>query len=241
VADATPPPAGGARSEALLYLEWARAAAGPLFWRDPAAPAPPSGPQDAADADADAALADVGERVRACRRCGLCETRTLAVPGEGTSRPRLMVVGEAPGADEDRSGRPFVGKAGQLLTRMLAAIGLSREEVFIANVLKCRPPENRPPHPDEVAACKPYLAEQVATLKPQLILGLGNHAVRALLQTERGITSLRGRFATTPEGWRVMPTYHPAYLLRNPASKKEAWVDLQRVASELGLPIPRPH
>jgi DNA polymerase len=121
---------------------------------------------------------------------------------------------------------------------MLAAIGLSRDAVFIGNVLKCRPPENRAPRPDEVAACKPYLVEQVAALRPEVILALGNHAVRALLLTERGITSLRGRFATTPEGWRVMPSYHPAYLLRNPASKREAWEDLKKIAAALGLSIP---
>jgi DNA polymerase len=177
----------------------------------------------------------IAERVRACRRCPLAATRTHAVPGEGTSAPRLVVVGEAPGADEDASGRPFVGRAGQLLTRMLAAIGLSREQVFIGNVLKCRPPGNRPPLPAEVAACKPYLLEQLAALRPALVLALGNHAVRALLGTERGITSLRGRFARTPEGLRVMPTYHPSYLLRNPASKREAWEDLQKVAHDLGL------
>jgi DNA polymerase len=149
-----------------------------------------------------------------------------------------MVIGEAPGADEDASGRPFVGAAGQLLTKMLAAIGLSREDVFIANVLKCRPPGNRPPAPDEVASCKPYLQEQVALLEPALILGLGNHAVKTLLHTEQGITRVRGRIQRTPEGWRVMPTYHPSYLLRNPAAKKEVWEDLKKVAAELGLAIP---
>jgi DNA polymerase len=149
-----------------------------------------------------------------------------------------MVVGEAPGADEDQSGRPFVGRAGQLLTKMLAAIGLSREQVFIGNVLKCRPPDNRPPRPEETAACTPYLFEQIALLEPRLILALGNPATRALLRTERGITSLRGRFHTTPEGWRVLPSWHPAYLLRNPAAKRDAWDDLQKAAADLGLTLP---
>jgi DNA polymerase len=160
------------------------------------------------------------------------------VPGEGNPSARLVVVGEAPGADEDASGRPFVGRAGQVLTRMLAAIGLAREEVFIANVLKCRPPGNRSPGPDEVAACRPYLVEQLAALRPELILALGTHAVRALLATERGISSLRGRFTRTPEGTLVMPTFHPAYLLRNPAAKREVWEDLKKVAAHLGLEIP---
>jgi DNA polymerase len=175
--------------------------------------------------------------VAACRRCGLCEGRTQTVSGEGSPTPRLVVVGEAPGAEEDRTGRPFVGPAGQLLTRMLAAIGLAREDVFIANVLKCRPPENRAPRPDEVAACRPYLREQLSLLGPPLVLVLGNHAAKALLATERGITSLRGRFTTTPEGWRVMPTFHPAYLLRNPDAKREVWEDLKKVAADLGLPL----
>ena len=159
--------------------------------------------------------------------------------GEGPLRPRLFVVGEAPGADEDAAGRPFVGKAGQLLTRMLAAIGLSRDEVYVGNVLKCRPPANRPPAPDEVLACRPYLEEQIQRLEPELILLLGNHATRAVLQTERGITSLRGTLARSPDGWQTLPTYHPAYLLRNPDAKRESWLDLQLVATTLGLVVPR--
>jgi DNA polymerase len=121
---------------------------------------------------------------------------------------------------------------------MLAAIGLSREEVYIANLLKCRPPGNRNPRPDEVAACKPFLREQLALLDPPLVLALGSPAARELLQTSRGITSLRGRLARSPEGYRVLPTYHPAYLLRNPAAKREAWEDLKKVAADIGLEIP---
>lgn len=149
-----------------------------------------------------------------------------------------MVVGEAPGADEDASGRPFVGKAGQLLTRMLAAIGLSRSDVYIGNVLKCRPPENRPPAPDEILACRPFLREQIDLLRPELLLLLGNHATRAVLGTDRGITSMRGRIVASPEGWRTLPTYHPAYLLRTPAAKAEAWLDLKLAASTLGIALP---
>ncbi|MDJ0975564.1 MAG: uracil-DNA glycosylase [Planctomycetota bacterium] len=199
--------------------------------------ATPSAP-DLPPAERDARLASLKSDVVECRRCKLCAERSQTVFGEGSSTPRLAVVGEAPGAEEDRTGRPFVGRAGQLLTKMLGAIGLAREDVFIMNVLKCRPPQNRNPRPDEVAACRPYLHEQLEILRPDLILALGSPAVRELLRTERGITSLRGRFAKTPDGWRVMPTYHPAYLLRNPAAKREAWHDLQRVAAELGLEIP---
>jgi DNA polymerase len=174
--------------------------------------------------------------VAACTRCRLCATRTQTVFGSGTRTPRLVVVGEAPGAEEDRQGAPFVGPAGELLTRMLAAIGLTRpHDVYILNVVKCRPPDNRPPQPDEVAACKPYLVEQLRLLGPPLLLLLGRHASRALLETERGISSLRGRFTTTPEGFRAMPTFHPAYLLRQPEAKREVWADLKLVAKELGL------
>ena len=174
-----------------------------------------------------------------CRRCKLCETRTQVVFGEGHRRPRLVVIGEAPGADEDASGRPFVGKAGQLLSRMLAAIGLAREDVYIGNVLKCRPPGNRPPAPEEVAACRPYVEEQIRLLQPELLLLLGNHAAQAVLQTDRGITSIRGELHQTPGGWPALPTFHPAYLLRNPAAKRDAWADLQLAARTLGLALAR--
>ncbi|MCC7138284.1 MAG: uracil-DNA glycosylase [Planctomycetes bacterium] len=158
--------------------------------------------------------------------------------GEGPRRPRLLVVGEAPGADEDATGRPFVGKAGQLLTKMLAAIGLAREDVYIANVLKCRPPDNRPPEPDEVAACRPFLDEQIRLLDPELVLALGNPAAKALLGTDRGITSIRGQLRTLADGRRVLPSFHPSYLLRTPEAKRESWLDLQLVARTLGLSLP---
>jgi DNA polymerase len=256
---ADPRPEARPVDEALLYVEWARAAGGRYQGRDDAAPsarssagleaAPvPVAPPAAAPFSAVPGIddgppgADPFDRLRAdalaCRRCGLCETRTTVVFGEGSRTPRLMVVGEAPGADEDATGRPFVGKAGQLLTRMLAAIGLSREDVYIANVLKCRPPENRPPRPDEAASCRPYLQEQIRLLAPELILVLGNHAAKALLGTDRGITSLRGRVTSTPEGVPALPTFHPAYLLRNPPAKREAWIDLQLAAKTLGLALP---
>jgi len=148
------------------------------------------------------------------------------------------VIGEAPGADEDASGHPFVGAAGQLLTKMLAAIGLAREDVYITNVLKCRPPGNRPPAPDETAACRPYLEEQIRLLDPELLLLLGPAATQAVLGTDRGVRALRGQLTTMADGRATLPTYHPADLLRTPESKREAWLDLQRVASTLGLSVP---
>lgn len=180
----------------------------------------------------------MGLEVSECTRCVLSATRQHPVFGEGSLGARLVIVGEAPGAEEDRSGRPFVGAAGQLLTKMLAAIGLAREDVYICNLLKCRPPGNRNPRPDEVSSCKPFLREQLRLIQPEVVLAMGSPAARELLRTSRGITSLRGRFMRTPEGQRVMPTFHPAYLLRNPAAKREVWADLQAVAAALDLEIP---
>ena len=236
-----PSPSHDLLAEVELYLRWMRGAAGPLL---PAAQPPPRsarrrGPSARPDAaGASGELERIADEIAACRRCVLAGTRQRTVPGQGSPEPRLVVVGEAPGAEEDVQGLAFVGKAGELLTRMLAAIGLGREDVFIANVLKCRPPGNRSPRPDEVGACRPWLDRQLEILAPPLILALGAHAARRLLATERGITSLRGRFHTTEEGWRVMPTFHPAYLLRNPAAKREAWADLKKVADALGIELP---
>jgi len=236
------------REETLLHLEWARGAGGRFLFPDegavspraveevPAAPAPAVA--EPVSAPPEGALAALAAEAAGCRRCGLCETRTTVVFGEGASRPRLMFVGEAPGADEDRSGRPFVGRAGQLLTKMIEAIGLSREDVYIANVLKCRPPDNRPPRPDEVATCRPFLEEQIRLLAPALVVALGNHAMRALLETDRGIGALRGRIQPSRFGVPVLPTFHPAYLLRTPEAKREAWQDLQLAARTVGLALP---
>lgn len=237
------------RREALLHLEWLRGGAGALLPAESPPPEPrpaarrPGPGSDASEppldpAETAAALERLGAEVAACKRCGLAATRTQTVFGVGSPTPRLAIVGEAPGAEEDRTGEPFVGRAGQLLTRMLAAIGLSRDDVYICNLLKCRPPMNRNPRPDEVASCKPFLREQLRLLGSPLVLALGSPAARELLQTRRGITSLRGRFVKTPDGHRVMPTFHPAYLLRNPAAKREVWHDLQKIAKELGLVIP---
>lgn len=176
----------------------------------------------------------LAERVAGCRKCALCETRTQTVFGVGSHSARLMLVGEAPGADEDRRGEPFVGRAGQLLTRMLDAIGLQRDEVFIANVLKCRPPGNRDPRPDEMRACEGYLQRQIALLRPQVILTLGRISAQHLLATDTPVGRLRGRwFNLGEERTAVRVTYHPAYLLRSPAQKARAWEDLVEVARRL--------
>ena len=166
------------------------------------------------------------ETVSACTRCPLHTTRTQAVFGVGDRKARWMVIGEAPGADEDRQGEPFVGRAGQLLNSMLRAIGLSREQVFIANILKSRPPGNRDPRTDEVSACIPYLMRQIELVDPTLLLCVGRIAAQTLLETDSPIGKLRGRLHTLASGRPMIVTYHPAYLLRSPAEKRKAWADL---------------
>lgn len=184
-------------------------------------------------------LAAIAQRIRACRSCRLCETRTNTVPGQGNPRPELMFVGEGPGADEDEQGLAFVGRAGQLLTKIIEAMGFTREEVFIGNIVKCRPPGNRVPEPDEMATCIPYLKEQIALLKPKVIVCLGATAVKGLFGDDvPGITKLRGTWMTF-EGIEVMPTLHPAYLLRNPPAKKDVWTDMQDVVKRLGRTVPK--
>ena len=185
-------------------------------------------------------------RVKDCKKCQLCETRTKTVFGQGSAGARIVFVGEAPGADEDREGLAFVGRAGQLLTRMIVAMGLSRDEVFICNVLKCRPPNNRDPTAHEILSCSPYLHEQLSIIRPEVLVTLGAPASKTVLNTAESIGKLRGRFheyhlqgaadegATIP----VMPTYHPAYLLRSPGEKGKAWSDLQMVMKRLGLSPP---
>lgn len=186
------------------------------------------------------ALAQLAVEISGCTRCKLAPTRQHTVPGEGAPRARLMVVGEGPGAEEDRTGRPFVGAAGQLLDRILEkGMGLARAEVFIANVLKCRPPGNRDPEPDEVSACLPYLERQIAAVQPELVLALGRHAAHALLDCTDALQKLRGKLHARPQGGPpVLVTFHPAYLLRNPAAKADCWQDVQRGLDFLGLPRP---
>jgi DNA polymerase len=180
-------------------------------------------------------LADVRRDLGECTRCKLWQTRTRIVFGEGSEQAALMFVGEAPGADEDATGRPFVGRAGQLLDKMIEAIGLKREEVYIANVIKSRPPGNRNPEKDEIEACIPFLFRQIAVIHPRLIVTLGNPATQELLGTRTGITRLRGEFQDYPRlpGIKVLPTFHPAYLLRSPDKKREAWEDLKKVRAFL--------
>jgi len=168
-----------------------------------------------------------------CRRCKLCSGRTHLVFGVGNPRAKLLFVGEGPGRDEDLQGEPFVGRAGQLLTDIITkGIGLRREDVYIANVVKCRPPDNRNPEPDEVAACEPFLKKQIELISPEIIVGLGKFAVQTLLQTKMPITKLRGNWHTY-HGIKLMPTFHPAYLLRNPADKKLVWEDIKKVIKEM--------
>jgi len=247
-------------------------------------------------------LEAIATEVRQCRKCDLGSLRTNAVPGEGSSRPRIMFVGEAPGADEDAQGRPFVGRAGQLLDKIIEACGLKRQDVFIGNILKCRPPDNREPRPDEIVHCLPYLERQIEALNPEIIVALGAHAAKTLLNTNRSIGQLRGQFHEYVPGIgrpekgesglysstkslgsislkngsdqtfdaqpgfagekssqeifppqsrpdspfsgrppiKLMPTYHPAYLLRNytPDNRRRVWEDMKKVVAELGLSIP---
>jgi len=183
-------------------------------------------------------LEEISGQIRICTSCPLHTSRKNTVPGEGNpNRPDIMFIGEGPGADEDMQGRPFVGAAGQLLDKMIAGMGYKREEVFIANIVKCRPPGNRVPLPEEMNACVPYLKAQIALIKPKIIVALGKTAVQGLLQEEVAITKFRGTWCSY-EGIDLMPTYHPAFLLRSPDRKGEAWNDLKAVLAKLGKEPP---
>lgn len=173
-------------------------------------------------------LLSLKNEVLNCKACALHKTRKNVVFGDGDPRAKLIFVGEAPGYDEDLQGLPFVGQAGKLLTKMIEAMGLSRDSVYICNVLKCRPPENRQPQPEEVAACKGYLSRQIEAISPKVICCLGRHAACALLDTEDPISKIRGK-EIDHKGIILVPTYHPAYLLRNPSAKKEVWGDLKKI------------
>lgn len=179
-------------------------------------------------------------RIHACRACPLGSERKNAVPGEGPLEAEVMILGEAPGAEEDRQGRPFVGPSGQLLDKILeGGMGLRRDQVFIANILKCRPPGNRDPYPAEIELCTPYLEEQIALIQPRLLIALGRFAAQHLLQTDLSLGKLRGRLHQRPQGGPpVLVTYHPAYLLRNPTEKRACWEDIQLGMRHLGMPIP---
>jgi uracil-DNA glycosylase family 4 len=184
-----------------------------------------------------AAMQLIRDEMGECTRCALHKGRNKLVFGDGSPTARLMFVGEGPGADEDAQGLPFVGKAGQLLNNMIAAMGLKREEVYIANVVKCRPPGNRVPEPEEGATCSPFLFRQIDVVRPEVLVALGATAATWLLGTRQPLAGLRGRVHTM-RGTRLIVTYHPAYLLRDPRQKKEAWADLQIAMRELGLKSP---
>ena len=177
-------------------------------------------------------LSRLCQEVSTCVKCPLHRGRTQTVFGEGSPSARLLFVGEAPGREEDRQGRPFVGQAGKLLTKIIEAIGFSREDVYIANVIKCRPPENRPPLPEEIFACQPYLARQIELIHPRVICTLGKYAAIVLVRKEEPISVLRGHFYDY-QGIPVMATYHPAYLLRNPSAKRMVWEDMKKVKAVL--------
>jgi DNA polymerase len=208
------------------------------------APATPksSGPQDPLFTDLQSAAQIIAKSTESfeqihgdlsnCMRCSLHQCRTNIVHTEGNRQARLMFVGEAPGADEDAQARPFVGRAGQLLTKIIESIGFQREDVLIGNINRCRPPENRAPTSEEAAMCKPFLIREIATVQPEVIVVLGNTAMRNLLETKEGITKLRGNFQEY-RGIKVMPTFHPAYLLRDPSKKRETWEDLKKVRDYL--------
>jgi DNA polymerase len=201
----------------------------------------PNGLNSAARLDGEGGVGDglfdsLSGEVEACSRCGLHRTRKSVVFGEGDIRSRLMFIGEAPGADEDRQGRPFVGRAGQLLTKIIAAMGLEREETYITNILKCRPPGNRNPEVDEICECLPYLEKQIEAIKPEIICTLGLFATQTLTGIRDPIGRMRGS-TYEYQGIPLIPTYHPAACLRNPSSKKLVWEDIKRVMKHLGLPI----
>jgi uracil-DNA glycosylase len=203
----------------------------PIPSRSPALFAEPAGQSNIPLQSAES-LEDIWREIGDCTRCGLCEGRTQVVNTHGNPRARLMFIGEAPGADEDAQGKPFVGRAGQLLTKIIEAIGLKREEVIIGNVNRCRPPGNRQPTLEEAAICRPFLFREIATVRPEVIVVMGNTALRNLLEVRDGISRVRGTFQDF-RGIKVMPTFHPAYLLRDPSKKRETWEDLKKVRDYL--------
>jgi uracil-DNA glycosylase len=200
----------------------------------------PSGPSlfDAVNKVQNDTLLKIVEDIGDCTRCKLHKGRHKIVFGDGSPKADLVFIGEGPGADEDAQGLPFVGRAGKLLTQMIEAMGLQRKDVYICNVVKCRPPQNRAPEPDEVETCSPYLLRQIDVINPKVLVCLGAVAAKTLLETNRGITQFRGQWLEW-RGRKLMATYHPAYLLRNPNAKGEVWKDLQKVMAELGLQAPK--
>ncbi len=196
----------------------------------------PEAPENIMKPEPGRALEELKRTIGDCHRCALGDSRTTLVFGVGNPDAQLLLVGEAPGRDEDLTGEPFVGRAGQLLTKIIQAMGFQRGEVYICNVNKCRPPGNRNPEPEEVTACKPFLLRQVEIVSPKIICALGSFAARTLLGTDMRISGLRGRFHDF-NGIPLMPTYHPSFLLRNPNAKKDVWSDMRMIMKRLGLPI----
>jgi uracil-DNA glycosylase family 4 len=201
-------------------------------WRQRGAAAVASNAPHAPNAPAAIRLTEIRADIGDCTRCKLHSGRTHIVFGVGNPEATLMFVGEGPGADEDVQGEPFVGRAGQLLTQIIKAMGFAREDVYIANVVKCRPPGNRNPEPDEIAQCEPFLHAQIAAIRPRVIVALGKFAAQTLLATDTPISRLRGQFHSLRDV-DVMPTFHPSYLLRNPAAKREVWEDMKMVIARL--------
>ncbi|MGH9458755.1 MAG: uracil-DNA glycosylase [Thermoanaerobaculia bacterium] len=198
---------------------------------------PPLEPSpEEAEAGSFATIPELEAFAKGCRSCNLCETRTQVVFGSGNPNADLMFIGEAPGRDEDAAGLPFVGRAGKLLTDIIGAMKLRREDVYIANVIKCRPPENRNPEPDEIESCRPFIRRQIELIAPKVIVTLGKFAAQSLLGRPVAVSTVRGTWQRY-DGIKVMPTYHPAYLLRNPAAKKDVWRDMKLVMAELGIPV----
>ncbi len=211
---------------------------GPTTAPTPSSPARHPAPDAARDATT-AVLAAIADDIAGCTRCVLHQDRKQTVPGQGNPKPEILFVGEAPGRDEDEQGLAFVGRAGQLLTKMIEAMGFTRDDVFIANINKCRPPDNRKPTREEMDTCLPFLKRQIAALEPKVIIAMGSTAVEGLVPMAEGetISKVRGQWRTF-EGIPLMPTYHPAYLLRNPAMKRPVWEDLKTVLKRLGKPVP---
>jgi uracil-DNA glycosylase family 4 len=243
----TPGVVAGLLRDLRAHLAWQRDASGlQLMGMQPGPSLPPSGAganavqvPEAGGAVGRRTLEDVRLELGDCRRCKLCAGRKQIVFGSGNPKARLVFVGEGPGAEEDAQGLPFVGAAGQLLTKMIVAMGLTREDVYICNVVKCRPPGNRNPEPDEIAACEPFLRAQLQSIGPEVVVALGKFAAQTLLREGTPITRLRGQWRTY-QGMKLMPTFHPAYLLRNPAEKKPCWADLKAVMAVLASTPPSP-
>ncbi len=215
----------------------AAAVAAPAVPQRPRVPATPISEPATVPPDPEDSLERIQAEAAVCLKCPLGSRRIKSVPGQGNPHAELMFVGEAPGADEDEQGLAFVGAAGQLLTKMIQAMGFARDEVFIGNVLKCRPPNNREPQPDEVAQCLPFLDRQIRLIKPRVICALGSHAAHNVLRTEDTVGRLRGKVHRA-FGSQVVVTYHPAYLLRSPGEKKKSWEDLKFVLTLLGRTPP---